>query len=108
MQLLFVFKVYNNFTFEIIIQSLHNYTKHIPDMQNVLYTYHATASKITNNDSIREQSEDPSISLIIQLLKAEKLKGYIAEELESSELCVLLKYHIDLLLKMDYHIGMFG
>ena len=52
-----------------------------------------SSPKLTNNDWIREQSEDPNISLIIQLLKSDKLKNYVAREMDSSELCVLLKYH---------------
>ena len=67
-----------------------------------------SSPKITNNDWIREQSEDPNISIIIQLLKSEKkLKSYVAKELESAELCVLLENHKDLLLKMDYYIRKF-
>ena len=31
-----------------------------------------SSPKLTNNDWIQEQSEDPNISLFIQLLKAEK------------------------------------
>ena len=58
-----------------------------------------SSPKLTNNDCIREQSEDPNISLIIQLLRSEKLKGYVAKELDSSELCVLLKYCKDLLMR---------
>ena len=38
-------------------------------------------------------------SLIIQLLRSEKLKSYVAREMDSSELHVLLKYRKDLLLK---------
>ena len=51
-----------------------------------------SSPKLTNNDWIREQSEDPNINLIIQLLKSEKLKSYVAREMDSSELHVLLKY----------------
>ena len=51
-----------------------------------------SSPKLTNNDWIREQSEDPNINLIIQLLRSEKLKSYVAREMDSSELCVLLKY----------------
>ena len=50
---------------------------------------------------MREKSEDLNISLIIQLLKSEKLKGYVAKELDSSELHVLLKYPKDLLMKNE-------
>ena len=39
-----------------------------------------SSPKLTNNDWIREQSEDPNISLIIWLPKSEKLKGYVAKE----------------------------
>ena len=58
-----------------------------------------SSPKIINNDWIREQSKAPNMSLIIQLLKSEKLKSYVAKELYSSELCILLKYHKDLLMK---------
>ena len=54
-----------------------------------------SSPELTNNDWIREQSEDPNISLIIQLLKSEKLKNYVAKEIDSSELHVLLKYFKD-------------
>ena len=58
-----------------------------------------SSPKLTNNDWIREQCEDPNISLIIQQLKSEKLKVHLAKEFDSSELHVLLKYCKDLLLK---------
>ena len=58
-----------------------------------------SSPKLTNNDWIREQSEDPNISLIIQLLKSDKLKKYVAREMDSSEICVLLKCCKDYLLK---------
>ena len=58
-----------------------------------------SSPKLTNNDWIREQSEDPNSSLIIQLLKSEELKSYVAKEMDSSELHVLLKYRKDLLLR---------
>ena len=71
-----------------------------PQLEVVLKSLIVDSSpKLTNNDWIREQSEDPNISLIIQLLKSEKLKSYVAREMDSSELCVLLKYCKDLLLK---------
>ena len=41
-----------------------------------------SSPKLTNNDRIREQSEDPNISLISQLLKSEKLKSYVANEMD--------------------------
>ena len=36
--------------------------------------------KLTNNDWIREQSEDSDINLIVQLLKSDKLKKHVARE----------------------------
>ena len=58
-----------------------------------------SSPKLSNNDWIREQSEDPNINLIIQLLKCGKLKNDVAREIDLSEIHVLLKYHKDLLLK---------
>ena len=52
--------------------------------------------KLPNNDWSREQSEDPNINRIIQLLKSGKLRNYIAREIDSSEIHVLLKYRNDL------------
>ena len=46
-----------------------------------------------------KQSEDSDINLIVQLLKSDKLKSYVAREVDSSGVQVLLKYHKDLLLK---------
>ena len=58
-----------------------------------------SSPKLTNNDWIREQSEDSSTGPIIQLLKSDKLKSYVAKELDSSGMCVLMKYQKYLFLK---------
>ena len=58
-----------------------------------------SSSKLTHNDWIKEQSEDSDINLIVQLLKSDKLKKYVARETDSSGIHVLLKYHKDLFLK---------
>ena len=50
-----------------------------------------SSPKLATNDWIREQSEDPNINLIIQLLKSGKLRNYVAREIDSPEICVLLK-----------------
>ena len=42
------------------------------------------STKLTNNDWIREQSEDSIISLIVQLLKSDKLKSHVDREVDSS------------------------
>ena len=58
-----------------------------------------SSPKWTHCDWIKEQSEDSDISLIVQLLKSDKLKKYVAKEMNSSGVRVLLKYCIDLFLK---------
>ena len=40
--------------------------------------------KLTHSDWIKEQSKDLDINLIIQLLKFDKLKKYVAREMDSS------------------------
>ena len=66
-----------------------------------------SSPKLTNNDWIRKQSEDPDINLLIQLLKYDKLKKYVAKESGFISSMSSLKYHKDLLLKMDCCIKMF-
>ena len=55
--------------------------------------------KLTHSDWIQEQSKDLDINLIIQLLKSDKLKKYVAREMDSSGIRVLLKYCKDLFLR---------
>ena len=43
-----------------------------------------SSPKLGNNDWIREKSEDSDINLIVQLLKTDKLKSYVAREIDSS------------------------
>ena len=43
-----------------------------------------SSSKLTHNDWIKEQSEDSDISVLVQFLKANKLKKYVAREMDSS------------------------
>ena len=43
-----------------------------------------SSPKLTNNDWIREQFEDSGINLIVQLLKSDKLKSYVASKVYSS------------------------
>ena len=47
--------------------------------------------KLTHNDWIKEQPEYSNISLLVQLLKSNKLKKYVAREMDSSGIRVLLK-----------------
>ena len=74
---------------------------HIPEMYpqlNVLQQSMVVDSslRLTHNDWIKEQSEDTDINLIVQLLKSDKWKKYVAREMDSSGIQVLLKYHKDL------------
>ena len=58
-----------------------------------------SSPKLTHDDWVKEQHEDSDIGLLIQLLKADKLKRYVAREMDSSGIQVLLKYRKDLFLK---------
>ena len=58
-----------------------------------------SSPKLTHSDWIKEQSKDSDINHIIQLLKSDKLKKYVARDMDSSGVRVLLKYHKDLFLK---------
>ena len=49
-------------------------------------------TKLTHNYWIKEQSEDSDINLIVQLLKDDKLKKYVAKETDLSGIQVLLNY----------------
>ena len=51
-----------------------------------------SSPKLTHDDWVKEQSEDSDINLLIQLLKSDKLKKYVAREMDSSGIWVLLKY----------------
>ena len=54
---------------------------------------------LTHSDWIKDQSEDSDINHIVQLLKSDKLKKYVAREMDSSGIWVLLKYQKDILLQ---------
>ena len=54
---------------------------------------------LTQSDWIEEQSEDSDINCMIQLLKSDKLKKYVAREMDLSGVRVLLKYRKDLFLR---------
>ena len=51
-----------------------------------------SSPKLTHSDCIKEQSEDSDINHLIQLLKSDKLKKYVAREMYSSGIQILLKY----------------
>ena len=58
-----------------------------------------SAPKLTHDDWIKEQSEESDIGLLIQLLKSNKLKKYVAREMDSLGMWVLVKYRKNLFLK---------
>ena len=58
-----------------------------------------SSPKLTHSNWVKEQSEDSEINLIIQLLKSDKLKKYVAREMDSSGVRVPLKYHRDLFVR---------
>ena len=51
-----------------------------------------SSPKLTHDDWVKEQSEDSDIGHLVQLLKSNKLKMYVARETDSSGIQVLLKY----------------
>ena len=59
-----------------------------------------SSSKLTHSEWIKEQSKDPDINQIIQLLKSDKLKKYVATEMDLSGVRFLLQYQKDLFLRI--------
>ena len=55
--------------------------------------------KLNQHVWVKEQHEDVDISATIQLLKTRKLRKYVAKEMDSSGMQVLLRYRKDLFLK---------
>ena len=55
--------------------------------------------KSTHKEWVKEQHEDLDIGSVMQLLKTDKVGKYVAKEMDSSEMRVLLKYRKDLFLK---------
>ena len=51
-----------------------------------------SSPKLTHSDRIKEQSEASDINHIVQLLTSDKLKKYVAREMDSSGIQVLLEY----------------
>ena len=54
--------------------------------------------KMTRNDWIKEQMDDMDVGIVTQLLKTNKLNKYVAQEMDSSAIRVLLKYRKNLFL----------
>ena len=58
-----------------------------------------SSPKLTHGNWIKEQSAGSDVNIIIQLVKSDKLKKYVAKETDSSRIQVFLKYHKDLFLR---------
>ena len=58
-----------------------------------------SSPKLTNSDWVKEKSEDLDINDIVQLLMSDKLRKYMAREMDSSGIQVLLKYQKDLFIR---------
>ena len=56
-------------------------------------------AKLTQSEWVKKQCEDVDIGAMIQLLKTGKLGKYVAKEMDSSGMQVLLKYRKDLFLR---------
>ena len=54
--------------------------------------------KLTQKDWIKEQMDDMDVGKMTQLLKSNKLDTYVAQEMDSSGMQVLLKYRKNLFL----------
>ena len=55
--------------------------------------------KLTHSEWVKEQHEDSDISFVIKFLKTDKVGKYVAREMDSSGMQVLLKYRKDLFLR---------
>ena len=58
-----------------------------------------TTLKLTQKDWVKEQMDDADVDKIVQLLKSNKLSTYMAQEMVSSAIQILLRCKKDLILK---------
>ena len=57
-----------------------------------------TTLKLTRKDWVKEQMEDVDVNKVVQLLKSNKLSTYMAQEMDSSSMQILLRHKRDLFL----------
>ena len=57
-----------------------------------------TTLKLTQKDWVKEQMDDVNVNKVIQLLKSNKLSAYMAQEIDSSSMQILLRYKKELFL----------
>ena len=60
-----------------------------------------TTLKLTQKDWVKEQMDDVDVNKVTQLLKSNKLSTYMAQEMDSSSMPVLLKYRKNLFLNNE-------
>ena len=58
-----------------------------------------TTLKLTQKDWVQEQMDDVDVNKIVPLLESNKLNTYMAQEMDSSSMRILLRYKKDLFLK---------
>ena len=58
-----------------------------------------TTLKLTQKDWVKEQMDDVDVNKIVQLLKSNKLSTYMAQEMDSSAIRILLRCKKDLILE---------
>ena len=58
-----------------------------------------TTLKLTQKDWVKEQMDDVDENKIVQLLKSSKLSTYMAQEMDSSAIQILLRCKKELILK---------
>ena len=59
-----------------------------------------TTLKLTQKDWVKEQMDDVDVNKLVQLLKSNKLSTYMAQEMDSSAIQILLRCKKDLILKI--------
>ena len=60
-----------------------------------------TTLKLTQKDWVKEQMHDVDVNKVIQLFKSNKLSTYMAQEMDSSSMKILLKYKKNLFLNNE-------
>ena len=60
-----------------------------------------TTLKLTQKDWVKEQMDDVDVNKVTQLLKSNKLSTYMAQEMDSSSMQILLKYRKNLFLNNE-------
>ena len=60
-----------------------------------------TTLKLTQKDWAKEQMDDVNVNKVVQLLKSNQLSTYIAQEMDSSSMQILLRYKKDLFLNNE-------